>query len=163
MASSTKAKNVRRGPERDPGQRPGRRRLSRQERQKRRRRKLAAMLAVEFVLLLLLGVGVWGISKLDKIQDLGVNKKDITINDMDDATEEVLKGYTNIALFGIDTREVGELGAGNRSDTIMIASINNDTKKVKLVSVYRDTYMNRETTPIGAATRLMPGEAPPRL
>ena len=92
MASSTKAKNVRRGPERDPGQRPGRRRLSRQERQKRRRRKLAAMLAVEFVLLLLLGVGVWGISKLDKIQDLGVNKKDITINDMDDATEEVLKG-----------------------------------------------------------------------
>ena len=143
MASSTKAKNVRRGPERDPGQRPGRRRLSRQERQKRRRRKLAAMLAVEFVLLLLLGVGVWGISKLDKIQDLGVNKKDITINDMDDATEEVLKGYTNIALFGIDTREVGELGAGNRSDTIMIASINNDTKKVKLVSVYRDTYMNR--------------------
>ncbi len=143
MASSTKAKNVRRGAERETERRTGRRRLSRQERQKRRRRKLVAMLAAEFVLILILGVGVWGLSKLDKIQDLGVNKKDITINDMDDATEEVLKGYTNIALFGIDTREVGELGAGNRSDTIMIASINNDTKKVKLVSVYRDTYMNR--------------------
>ena len=101
MASSTKAKNVRRGAERETERRTGRRRLSRQERQKRRRRKLVAMLAAEFVLILILGVGVWGLSKLDKIQDLGVNKKDITINDMDDATEEVLTGYTNIALFEI--------------------------------------------------------------
>lgn len=123
-------------------ERPRSKRISKRERQKRRRRKLGAMLAVEFVLLLLLGVGVWGLGKLDKIQDLGVDAKDIQVNDMDDATEEVLKGYTNIALFGIDTREMGDLGKGNRSDTIMIASINNDTKEVKLVSVYRDTYLN---------------------
>ncbi len=53
-----------------------------------------------------------------------------------------MSGYTNIALFGLDTRVAGQLGKGNRSDTIIIASINNDTKEVKLVSVYRDTYLD---------------------
>ena len=37
-------------------------------------------------------------------------------------------------------RDTGTYNSGN-SDCIMIASINNDTKEVKLVSVYRDTYL----------------------
>ena len=45
---------------------------------------------------------------------------------------EVLSGYTNVALFGINE---------NNSDTIIIASINNDTKEIKMVSLYRDTYL----------------------
>lgn len=52
-----------------------------------------------------------------------------------------LKGYRNIALFGVDARD-GQLGKGTRSDTIIIASINQDTHEIKLVSVYRDTYLN---------------------
>ena len=55
-----------------------------------------------------------------------------------------MKGYRNIALFGVDSRK-GKLGKGQRTDTIMIASINMDTKKVKLCSVYRDTYLNLGT------------------
>ncbi|MCX4306130.1 MAG: LCP family protein [Acetatifactor sp.] len=51
------------------------------------------------------------------------------------------KGYRNIALFGVDARN-GELGKGTRSDTIMVASINQDTQEIKLVSVFRDTYLN---------------------
>ena len=31
--------------------------------------------------------------------------------DMDEDTAKLLKGYTNVALFGIDTRKIGELGA----------------------------------------------------
>lgn len=53
----------------------------------------------------------------------------------------MLKGYTNIALFGLDNRSNGSFEAGN-SDVIMIASINNDTKEVRLVSVFRDTFLN---------------------
>ena len=52
-----------------------------------------------------------------------------------------LDGYTNIALFGVDSRE-GSLDQDAHSDTLMIASINNKTKDVKLVSVYRDTYLD---------------------
>ena len=41
---------------------------------------------------------------------------------------------------GVDSRD-GDLESGTNSDTMIIASINNDTKEVKLVSVYRDTYL----------------------
>lgn len=73
---------------------------------------------------------------------------------------EVMKGYMNVALFGVDiskesTNERGEtvllpatsvrqsgLLKGYRSDTIMIASVNQDTGDIKLVSVFRDTFLN---------------------
>lgn len=54
---------------------------------------------------------------------------------------EELKGYWNIALFGVDSTD-GQLRKNSRSDTIMIASINQDTGEIRLVSVYRDTYLN---------------------
>ena len=54
----------------------------------------------------------------------------------------VMKGYWNIALFGIDAENESQLVKGARSDSIMIASINLDTGDIKLVSVYRDTYLN---------------------
>lgn len=51
------------------------------------------------------------------------------------------EGYTNIALFGVDSRS-RNLGRGTRTDSIIVASINNRTKEVRLVSVYRDTLLN---------------------
>lgn len=161
MATNTKGRNARgrnaehreysergtrRGREESPAR--GETKLSRREQKKRkqakRRKKMIAILAVEFVLILILGIGVWGVSKLDRIQDLDVPAEDVGMNeDMDESTAALLKGYTNIALFGLGSRTPGSLGAGELSDTIIIASINNETKEVKLMSVYRDTYLNR--------------------
>ncbi len=56
--------------------------------------------------------------------------------------DPVMKGYWNIALFGVDANSESELVKGGRSDSTMIASINLDTGDIKLVSVYRDTYLN---------------------
>ena len=53
-----------------------------------------------------------------------------------------MAGYQNIALFGVDSREQDLLGGDNRSDTIMICSINKKSGDVKLVSVYRDTLLD---------------------
>jgi len=53
-----------------------------------------------------------------------------------------MQGYMNIALFGVDAQKDSQLYKGSRSDSIMIASVNMDTGDIKLVSVYRDTYMN---------------------
>lgn len=58
---------------------------------------------------------------------------------------ETMQGYMNIALFGVDAKTDKELYKDSRSDTIMIASINMDTGDIKLVSVYRDTYLNTGT------------------
>ena len=54
---------------------------------------------------------------------------------------EAMKGYRNIALFGVDSRN-GALGKGTLSDTILVASINEDTKEIRLISIFRDTYLN---------------------
>lgn len=72
---------------------------------------------------------------------------DDAMNDIKDKINEQLpdsshmEGYRNIALFGVDSRS-GALAKGTLSDCIIIASINQETGDVKLVSVYRDTYLN---------------------
>ena len=53
-----------------------------------------------------------------------------------------MAGYQNIALFGVDSREQDLLSGDNRSDTIMICSVNKKTGETRLVSVYRDTLLN---------------------
>ncbi len=53
-----------------------------------------------------------------------------------------MKGYMNIALFGVDAETESQLYKNSRSDSTMIASINMDNRDIKLISVYRDTYLN---------------------
>lgn len=90
------------------------------------------------ILLLIVGiVAVFVVNKLNKINYVEISKEEIEVNT---GVEENLSGYRNIALFGIDTRD--DTYEGSRSDCIMIASINHDTKEIKIVSVYRDTYLN---------------------
>lgn len=85
-----------------------------------------------------IGTITWYVqSKLNKIQTVEVDKNEIEITE---GVEENLKEYRNIALLGIDTAK-DSYSTGNRSDCIIIASINNKTKEVKLLSVYRDTYL----------------------
>ena len=74
--------------------------------------------------------------KMSKIETTKIDTDKLNIS----SEVEHEEGYTNIALFGLDSRE-NSLGKGNRSDTIMIASLNNETKEVKLVSIYRDTLL----------------------
>ena len=56
--------------------------------------------------------------------------------------DRTMAGYQNIALFGVDSREQDLLSGDNRSDAIMICSINKKTGEIKLVSVYRDTLLD---------------------
>lgn len=94
-----------------------------------------AILAVIFYVVFV-GVGV------DKVQKVNLDEEKIasSVNSGVEDNEQ-MTGYTNIALFGVDGRK-GELEKKTRSDTIIIASINNETGDIKLVSVYRDTYLN---------------------
>ncbi|WP_334145840.1 LCP family protein, partial [Muricomes intestini] len=111
-------------------------RLTRQQRallHKKKMRKRIILLVLEILILIILGTAAYGMSKLDKLDFHTLNKKNLEIyQDTGD--------YTNIALFGLDSRGVDwDSEEGVRSDTIMIVSINNKTKAVKVVSVFRDT------------------------
>lgn len=77
-------------------------------------------------------------------EDVHINddvKENIEASVPEGEEEPKIKGYWNIALFGLDAKGT-DLTRGSRSDSIIIASINQDTGDVKLMSVYRDTYLN---------------------
>ncbi|MGN0395916.1 MAG: LCP family protein [Coprococcus sp.] len=67
-----------------------------------------------------------------------IHSDDLLIND---GVKEKVEGYKTIVLYGVDSREAN-LEQGTNSDTIIIVSINETTKEVKLVSVYRDTLLD---------------------
>ncbi len=112
---------------------------SQEERRKKRRkrkRKRILLLCFELFVLALLCIAGYAMLKLGKLN----------INILNPNKLEVYKDtgpYTNIACFGLDSRN-GELEGGVQSDCIMIVSINNETNDVKLVSVYRDTLLQQE-------------------
>lgn len=108
-------------------------------RRQRRKRKLILFI-VEVMVILILLAALFVIIKLNKLNNTGDLDEDKLNINIDAKTQELLDGYTNIALFGIDNRSTGKYESGN-SDCIMIASINNDTKEVRLISVYRDSFL----------------------
>lgn len=108
-------------------------------RRQRRKRKLILFI-IEVLVILILLAALFVIIKLNKLNNTGDLDEDKLNINIDAKTQELLDGYTNIALFGIDNRSTGKYESGN-SDCIMIASINNDTKEVRLISVYRDSFL----------------------
>lgn len=99
------------------------------------------------ILLVLITVGViYVAAKLGKIEKTKLDTKKLNISDEVDLGD----GYTNLALFGLDSR-YGELGEGVRSDSIIVASLNNKTKEIKMVSIYRDTLLELEDRSLNKA------------
>ena len=109
---------------------------------RKKSKKILFILEIVVLLLFIGGLFVYGqiSAKLDNIdiQETDHADQDIVTNDQ----APQMTGYTTYALFGLDHRSKNEKLNTENSDTIIIASINNDTKAVKLVSVYRDTLLN---------------------
>ncbi|MDL2249415.1 LCP family protein required for cell wall assembly [Lachnospiraceae bacterium PF1-22] len=99
-------------------------------------KKIGVGIATVLVLLLTTGA-VYAASMLTKI-DIKEEADVEALNISEEVVHE--KGYLNVALFGLDARDQS-LGEGNRSDSMMIASLNKETGEVKLVSIYRDTLL----------------------
>ena len=114
---------------------------SSQKSAKRKTRNMLILTIEVLVLVVMLGV-LWFVTRATDsesgIQRVEISDDDIHMNDDIDAK---LAKYRTIALFGLDST-VGSLEKDTRSDTIMIASVNTETKEVRLMSVYRDTYLN---------------------
>ncbi len=103
--------------------------------------KILLFIFIAIIIIALVAVGsayFWARHKWGQMEYINLTKSDIEVNP---GVEESLKGYRNIVLLGLDARE-DSFGTGNRSDCIMIVSLNQDTKEVKIASVYRDTYLN---------------------
>lgn len=119
--------------------------MTHKQAQKKKRNKIILFVAEIFVLLILLVV-FWGMDKVRKINIVDIKEEDIVINPevVEETETGAMKGYRNIALFGVDSRDK-QLDKATRTDVIKIVSINEDTGEVKLVSVYRDSFLNLST------------------
>lgn len=110
---------------------------------KRRKRRKIILVVAEILILLILAAVLYVVVKVSQIEkDTSFSPEEISVNEgISQESQEIMEDYTTIALFGLDNRSNGNLSKGN-SDVIMIASIDNNTHEVKLVSVYRDSYLN---------------------
>lgn len=110
-----------------------------QEKKQRKGLKIFGIIVL-IILIIIAGIAIGGFSyindKLGKINYDDLSAEDIEVNA---GVTENLSKYRNIALLGLDART--DTFTGTRSDCIMIVSINQETKDVKLLSVYRDTYL----------------------
>ena len=96
--------------------------------------KKKAVIAVVVIIVIILGIIAGFIyNKVSKVNFIKINEENLAI--------ENKTGYRNIALLGVDTRDMNSLD-GSRSDAIIIVSINEQTKNVNLISVYRDSYVD---------------------
>ncbi len=96
----------------------------------------AVALALALVLVITSGA-IYFFSLLNDIdRDDDFNEENLAFTDVID------KNVINIALFGIDTREVGDFSG--KSDSMMILSVNKTHNKIRLVSVMRDSLVPYE-------------------
>ncbi|MCC8060478.1 MAG: LCP family protein [Clostridiales bacterium] len=109
-------------------------------RRKKRRRIIAMIIAECFALVFIFGYA-YVLRTYNTIQRPQFEAENIKNNDLAVETVEKMKGYWTIAIFGVDAR-YGQLEKDTLSDVNIICNINQDTGEIKLVSVYRDTYLN---------------------
>lgn len=115
---------------------------NRRKKRRMKKRKKVLLFVLEILVLAVLLVVLYFTNILNKIDFQNMTDNEAGINDdLSSETAFAMEGYTNIALFGLDNRGSGDYDTGN-SDAILIASINNENKEVRLVSVYRDTYLS---------------------
>ena len=119
-------------------------------------RKNVPFIIIELIVLAL-SVGVLYVVTLttQTVKKVDIDQDNIIINDTapgesestgegktaGDQSVSTGTGVRNIALFGVDSRD-GNLSKRTRSDTMIIASVDQDEHVVRLVSIYRDTYLN---------------------
>lgn len=107
------------------------------KKQRNRKKKRAIILIFEIIILLLLLGTAYVMAKYDKFQTVAIDADELSIN------EGVKKdGYSTYVLFGGDSRK-GVLEAGTHADTIIIVSLDNASKEIRMASVYRDTLLEQ--------------------
>lgn len=133
----------------DPGSRAGRSsgRNGKYRRRKNENKKKKIIIGVIVGILVLIAAAVMAVyayiqHNLGQMDSNEFNLKEVENPNISlEMKEKMEKGYWTVAIFGLDSRD-SSTGKGNRADVIMIANLNRETGEIKLVSVYRDTYLN---------------------
>ena len=128
------------------GREPGRRRSTATNRQdspeaKRRRRIIKFIIAECFALVFIFAYAFvarrWSLLQRDETFSVQSVKNE----ELADETLEKMEGYWTVAVFGVDSRG-SNTGKGANADVNMVFNINRETGEIRIVSVFRDSYLN---------------------
>lgn len=100
--------------------------------------KKIVLIVIATILVVLLGAAAYAYNLIGSTKDSELNTENISVNENVEDSSVI-----NIAIFGVDGRVGVE---GNRSDVIMIASLDTTKNTVKLTSVMRDTFCEVDTS-----------------
>ena len=118
-----------------------------------KKKKLKKVLILEMVFLIL-GIGLLfavfyfegklgKIARTEKLTDkqAGIVPRETKETEKEEQPKKHLIRYETLVLYGLDSRK-NQLDGGANSDVMMICAIDNDKKQIRLLSIYRDTYMD---------------------
>ena len=108
---------------------------------KRRRKMIIVFIILEIIFLLGTGLYRYAQNKISLIQPSQFKPAQVTNPNIPQGKVEEMEGYWTIALFGVDSRN-NSVGKGNNADVIIICNIDQGSGEIKLVSVFRDTYLS---------------------
>lgn len=109
---------------------------------RRKVRTIVALIIAEVFALLIIFGARYVLQQANRIQrDPNFKIEDETNPYLAIDKVENMQGYWTVALFGVDSRD-NSLGKGNNTDVIIIANVNQENGEIKLVSIFRDTYLN---------------------
>ncbi len=118
-------------------------------RRKSARRKKYIIIAAEIlvIIMMVLGGAFWYVyhKTFGSMQKIEFDEDQVKNLSLSEEQIEEMKGYMTIACFGVDSRsEHGTMnvGKGTNSDVNIIANMNLETGEIRLVSVFRDSYLN---------------------
>lgn len=118
----------------------------------KKKKKKGSGLKIALLVVLILIIGIGGIVAAglvvvkETFENVGRIEIDQSAIGIDPQVDEELSNYRNIALLGVDARNMDD-EEDVRSDAIIIVSINKETGEIKMFSVYRDTmlYLGNDT------------------
>lgn len=108
---------------------------------KRRRRLIIILIVLEILFLFFVGGYRYVQNKMSLIQPSTFKPADVPNTNIANEKIEEMEGYWTIALFGVDSRN-NSVGKGNNADVIILCNIDQKTGEIKLVSIFRDTYLS---------------------
>ena len=123
--------------------------MKRRDYRKKTKRKSGRRLAIKISLLITLSafivVVAYGVSLQRKAVDAADRAYEAvdnrTISDLRDEAVEPLRDNVSVLFMGVDVSEERDEGGNGRSDALLVATLNNKEKTVKLVSIPRDSYV----------------------
>lgn len=113
----------------------------------RRRKHMIIAAEIVVIILMILGGAFWYVyhRTFGSMQKVEFNEEQVKNVNLSQEQIDDMKGYMTVACFGVDSRsEHGKMnvGKGTNADVNMIANINLETGEIRLVSVFRDSYLN---------------------